>query len=554
MMRSLFGRWQQETRLHRYVFYVVLLLGFALRLAYLFQPVRLDEAIAYVDYARYPLSVITTFYNAPGNHILHSIIVHFSTIIFGNNPVALRLPVFLCGILVLPLTYITFRRIATKEAGLVAMALAAVSSGLINYSTQARGYMLQAAFLLGLVLVGLWLINTDSVKGWIAFTLLAIAGLYTVPTFLYFLPGVFAWVVLSRYFKHYDRRKLVRRSLISAGAICILTFLLYVPAILSSGTDTLLKGDVRYNPGIVRLTFAKFISQAPTNIRQIWLVHNVGVPFILSMILLAGFLLSVLLYKRVTKKAGYNLPLIMLFFMALLYIAQRQAAYTRVFVPAIPLYLGFGSVGICAAWALITEAAKKRTSFRLKPVIVYSTSFALILILVWSVVFLSQGPYQLSDTGDIGGTLRKGQAIVELLKKELRPGDMVMAMPSVGIPILEYYFRENGIPLRYLMMTISKQKDWEADNASFMNNNFTAYTRDKIKRAFYIVAPHEQQGGMNLLAYITTYMGFDLSNFSDGEIIYDNDWATVYVAHRLRTEPLPKLINMYTPESNWQEN
>jgi 4-amino-4-deoxy-L-arabinose transferase-like glycosyltransferase len=154
--------WKQETRLHRFTFYFLFLVGFGLRFAYLFQAVRNDEAYSYLAYSSHSFKTIVTFYNVPNNHIFHNILTHITTGIFGNNLVALRLPVFLCGLAVIPLTYLVIRRVANKNAALLATALVAISSGLINYSTQARGYMIQTFIFLLMVLVGLYLIDTDS--------------------------------------------------------------------------------------------------------------------------------------------------------------------------------------------------------------------------------------------------------------------------------------------------------------------------------------------------------------------------------------------------------
>jgi hypothetical protein len=545
--------WKQETRLHRFTFYFLFLVGFGLRFAYLFQAVRNDEAYSYLAYSSHSFKTIVTFYNVPNNHIFHNILTHITTTVFGNNIVALRLPVFLCGLAVVPLTYLVIRRVANKNAALLAMALVAISSGLINYSTQARGYMIQTVILLLLVLVGLYLIDTDKIGGWVAFTVLAALGLYTVPTFLYFFPPVMLWVFLSRLLKHYDRKKLLKRSLASLGGIVALTFLLYSPVLVVSGTTALFKGDTRFNGGVTALPMSQFLKEAPKNIRNVWHSFDVGIPWGLAVVILAGLILSVLLYKHLTK-AGYNLPLIMTVWIGLMYLGQKQLVYPRTMVPLIPLYVGFASIGLYAVWNLVKEQAKERTSVRLKPVIVYPVLAVLLFVLVWGLVVVAQGPYQLSEIGEIEGSFRQAPAVVSLLKKELKPGDMVIAFPGLGTIPLEYYFKQAGIPTSYLMGTVVQQKGWEKNPVDYMNNNFTGKTRDRIKRALFVVAPKEIQSGNNLISYVTTYMGFDGWNFTPTKTIMDTDWTNVMESERIKTEPLPKAQHIIIPDNQFNAN
>jgi hypothetical protein len=545
--------WKQETRLHRFTFYFLFLVGFGLRFAYLFQAVRNDEAYSYLAYSSHSFKTIVTFYNVPNNHIFHNILTHITTTVFGNNIVALRLPVFLCGLAVVPLTYLVIRRVANKNAALLAMALVAISSGLINYSTQARGYMIQTVILLLLVLVGLYLIDTDKIGGWVAFTVLAALGLYTVPTFLYFFPPVMLWVFLSRLLKHYDRKKLLKRSLASLGGIVALTFLLYSPVLVVSGTTALFKGDTRFNGGVTALPMSQFLKEAPKNIRNVWHSFDVGIPWGLAVVILAGLILSVLLYKHLTK-AGYNLPLIMTVWIGLMYLGQKQLVYPRTLVPAIPIYLGFASIGLYAVWGFAKGQLKDRTSVRLKPAVLYPVLAVFLFVLVWSLVVVAEGPYQLSEIGEIEGSFRQAPAVVGLLKKELKPGDVVISSPGLGTIPLEFYFRQNGIPTSYLMGTVVQQKGWESNPVDYMNNNFTGKTRDKIKRAFFVVAPKELQAGNRVISYVTTYMGFDGWNFTSTKTIMDTDWTNVMVSERIRTEPLPKVQHIIVPDSQFQAN
>ncbi|MHB8896132.1 MAG: glycosyltransferase family 39 protein [Candidatus Geothermincolia bacterium] len=535
-MRTYWNLWQAESLKHRLAFYFFMLLGFGLRLGYIFQPVRNDEAYTYLAFAMHPLKVVVSYYNAPNNHIFHSILVHFSTRVFGNNLFALRLPVFLAGIVVVPLTYLFVRKLSNRSAALLAMGLAAVSSGLINYSTQARGYEIQALLLLVLLLIGVHLIRTNSRWGWVAFAVVSALGLYTVPSFIYFFPGVMLWVFLSRMFKHYDRKKLVKRSLASLGGIIALTFLLYIPVIVASGTDTFFKGDIRVNPTAVAYPVSQFLKLAPANLREIWTMMTVGIPLVFSITLLVGALVTILLYKHVTR-VGLNLPLVMIVWIAVVYLAQRQIMFARVFVPLIPVFLGLAAIGLYNVWVVIRGVLKEAAGFKAHPALGYTVLGLVLVTLLYSLVFVTQGPYQLDEVGVVEGSFREASAVVDLLQKELKPGDMVICAAGIGTTPLEYYFSQRGIPLDYLMGNVVEQKRWNENHADFLTRNFVGKDRDKIKRAIFILAQREGASGNKVITYATMFMGFDHWNFSEVKALRDTPWSEVLVCDRLGTTP-----------------
>ena len=111
------------------------------RLPMLSRPMGTDESASFIYYASHPLWVPLTIYGSPNNHILHSVLMHISWKIFGGAEWALRLPAFLAGIAIIPLTYIVARALSDRGA-LLAASLAAAAPVLVDYSTDARGYTL----------------------------------------------------------------------------------------------------------------------------------------------------------------------------------------------------------------------------------------------------------------------------------------------------------------------------------------------------------------------------------------------------------------------------
>src|SRR5919206_3699501 len=133
---------------------VLTLLALGLRLPFLGQPMRYDEAITYNEFASRPLYYGLSFYPEPNNHLLNTLLVHLTSGLLGSEPWVLRLPALLAGILLVPATYALGGLLGSRAVGLLAASLVAASSYLIEYSTNARGYTLQAlAFVLAVCLL-----------------------------------------------------------------------------------------------------------------------------------------------------------------------------------------------------------------------------------------------------------------------------------------------------------------------------------------------------------------------------------------------------------------
>ena len=157
----------------------ILLWAVVLRLVYIDSPMRWDESDTFLSFASRPLFVGLTYYT-PNNHLFQTLLMHLSYKAFGISPVALRIPVLLAGILVVPLTYACIRLYRGRDTSLLAAALACASLPLIEYSTNARGYSIGTAFFLLLMLLGVLGLRGAAA----AWTVVPVAGalaIYSVP-------------------------------------------------------------------------------------------------------------------------------------------------------------------------------------------------------------------------------------------------------------------------------------------------------------------------------------------------------------------------------------
>src|SRR6476659_711317 len=93
--------------------------GTVLRVSLLTRGIHHDEAWTFLHYARVPIRVGLSTYSAPNNHLFNTLLVHLSTLIFGNAPWALRLPALIVGALLIPATYLLARVLFVDKAAAV---------------------------------------------------------------------------------------------------------------------------------------------------------------------------------------------------------------------------------------------------------------------------------------------------------------------------------------------------------------------------------------------------------------------------------------------------
>jgi len=86
------------------------------RLAALTQPMRYDEAITWAYFVGRPWATIVSSYPFPNNHVLFSLLAKVTSSLSPFQPWALRLPAFVAGVAIVPLTWAVGRRFATPAA------------------------------------------------------------------------------------------------------------------------------------------------------------------------------------------------------------------------------------------------------------------------------------------------------------------------------------------------------------------------------------------------------------------------------------------------------
>ncbi len=436
---------RQENHGHLAALASIIMVAIGLRLAFITQPIRTDEALTYLQFASKPLYIALSDYAAPNNHLLHTLLVHLSTRFLGNSEVAIRLPAFVFGILMIPAAYVAVRTLYNKNAALPAAGLCAVSSVLIEYSVNARGYTLQTTlFLLALVLA-IYARQHARPAAWALLALLLAAGFYTVPTMLYAVASIMLWLLVSILTENsgQQRQKLFFYELASGILTGILTLILYLPVFIVSGISAIIN-----NSYVQALEFSQFIEQTPPAVTALWQQWHTSIYPWVAVLLALGVFAAVLFHRRVGRQK-------IAFFWAMLLIIpilmiQRVHPFMRVWLFLLPIYFGMAAAGWFYILSIIQTIFLKRQNAKnpeKKDVFVNRIGYALTLMMVGMgalTIMQTQSPYHSIETG----TFRDAENVALFLAEQQAAEKIIYEHPSGES--LRYYFVRHHLPLTRL--------------------------------------------------------------------------------------------------------
>jgi hypothetical protein len=411
-------------------------MAIVVRLMFLKQPMHYDEAFTFTNYASKPLNIALSDYSAPNNHVFHTILVHITYRLLGNQPWITRIPAFFAGVLLVPAVYLAARSLYNKHAALLAAAFVATSVPLIAYSTNARGYgLICLTFLITLALAK-YLKRGASRVLWIPFTLFAVLGFYTIPIMLYPLGGIVIWLCLSIAVGNTipPRLQLLRDIIATSVCIGILTVLCYLPILIRSGPKPLIA-----NRFVAPQSWVDVITNLPGLIPGLWHEWGAGLPFWVVSLLGVGFVVAILYHWRLSDD---RIPIgfAMLVWSATLVLVTRNIPFARVWLFLLPLVLIMASGGL----AFLVQVAAKRVMSEANAVAV----LALVLATAMSVHVVYTQVVVDPHFGDTA-TLRDAPEIATSVKQWLQEGDKILTAIPADAP-LEYYLDANQVPRSYL--------------------------------------------------------------------------------------------------------
>ena len=162
-------------------------------------------------------------------------------------PEAVRAPSLIAGCLTIPGIYLLGLRTVGRAAGLVAAALTALAPFMIYYSSEARGYALMMAFVLGSTLTLLLAVDERRTRWWALYAVFSCAAVYTHYTCVFVLAAQLAWVLLT----HPE----ARRAAVVANFAAVAAYIPWVPGLkhdLDSPTTEILSALSPFTASYVR--------------------------------------------------------------------------------------------------------------------------------------------------------------------------------------------------------------------------------------------------------------------------------------------------------------
>lgn len=426
-------------------FAIIFIVGIILRLYYLFTPIRMDEAGVFMFLASKSLIACIFSYPFPGDHVFYTIMVNIFHNILGNDEWVMRLPAFLAGILLIPATYLLFRKISNNLAALLSSALVAVSSPLIEYSTNARGYTIVTfIFIISLLLV-YYLSEHRNIYGWLIFIVLSAIGFYTIPIYLFPFGIIILWYALLIMYKSnkYDYLKDIGLATIMTA---LLTFILYLPIFIIYGDNVVMS-----NKYVQSIGFIDFINGLGPMFSSAWSFGSRDVPSVLLYFIALGFIIFLGLIKYSNKEMRALLASSLLWIFILLSI-KRVNPGPRIWLFLVPIYFGLACTGL-------SYVVEKCNWHKLSLTIIISFVF---LAAIGINIILNNSIYN-SDTG--GQLLVDGNDITKYIKDHFRlKNDKVFVLNLTYRSPMMYYFTKYHMPLDHLLQYNSMENKNFAKN------------------------------------------------------------------------------------------
>jgi hypothetical protein len=309
---------------------LLLVLGSAviLRLVYINEQISHDEGYTFVVFGSTSIFNTVSNYHLPNNHVLNSLLIFFSTHLFGSQPWAVRLPALSAGLLLIPATFALAKQIYDKYTAFLSAILITILPGAILYSTTARGYSLVALFTVLTLLIAYYLRENKNLFAWSLLVLFSALGFYSVPVMLFPFGVVFAWLFLENLLtppRSYGSKFIFLKYWVLAGiSTATLVLILYIPIFIYSGTE-----KVFANQWVSPEPWLGYISAIPSRLLNVWHEWTGGLPFIWLILLVVGFCLSLVFHRRIARNR-VPLQIAAFLWIALLILFRRPEGVTKI--------------------------------------------------------------------------------------------------------------------------------------------------------------------------------------------------------------------------------
>lgn len=334
---------------------------------------------------------------------------------FGENEYTWRLVPLLSGIGVLLCTWVVARRLLPRPFAVVPVALVAVNTALLDYSTEAKQYSTDAFVAVGLLALTLPLLERVTSRRLVAWTAAAVVAVWFSHPAVFFAAAYALAVVVAAALRRDLRGALAGCA---AGAAAGASFLVgYVLVFARSGEDPVLREYWRTRgfppPGRAAWwtgqALEKFL-RGPAGLSP----RNTGV----ALVLLG---LAVLTVRRPAVGVALVTPLGLL--LAASVVARKYPFDGRLVLALVPLTLIAACGALAAGWRVVQAAALA----------------ALLAVTAAPAAYAARQVVHPRDVQEV-------RAVLEHVRANLRPGDRVVVWDH-GYPVEAYYANLLKVPV-----------------------------------------------------------------------------------------------------------
>ncbi|RZL13299.1 MAG: hypothetical protein EOO62_08525 [Hymenobacter sp.] len=260
--RDVMRAWQvlppQQRRLALVVFGVITVLRFVvgrILIAY-------DDSTSYKLFVSHSLLTVSTWYPLPNNHIFSNTISWLFYQLYPGFWWSMRVPVLLFSTVGTAMWFLGLLRRSNFRVAALTVTLFSFLETNLFYAAEGRGYAILMilsclGFFCALRLTKVEAAAHRQTSNWAELVVIGTIGLYTVPTFTYFLATAYGWLGINWLFRGAYAR------LVSLGLLGCITLagvaVLYTPLLLISGPASLFQ-----NTYVKSLTAAAFWRALPT--------------------------------------------------------------------------------------------------------------------------------------------------------------------------------------------------------------------------------------------------------------------------------------------------
>ena len=384
-------------------------------------PIRYDEAFAYLHYSARGAVHVLTRYDKPNNHVLHSLLVAFSTGVFGSaQPWAVRVPALLAGSAVPVASAWLALRVYGRSAAVLTAAMTGLWPALIELLHRcARIFHGRCARRRsGVIVIGL--AERPSWRRAAGLGALGAVGLFAVPVMAIPLLGLEIFLLQEAWHRESAERQMRLRDVLTSSTIALgLAAAAYLPIVLNEGAASLIA-----NKYVAPRPWTWFLRDLPGDVLGVTQQWLTGVPLGVVLVVSLG-----LVADQVLKGERRSLPPLapVLLGSIMFVLLRRNTGFSRIWLFLLPFVLVSAAGGLSH---LLDRSVQLRS--------VRSVSGVAALIgaaLAWGLV--TDRPLVL-DTET--GAFPEGEVVARFLADEMGRDDELVTDAISREPI-EFYLR-----------------------------------------------------------------------------------------------------------------